>query len=303
MPICYWQLCHCPDATPCAEHDGFGCGLLNGTAISDEAQVNDPVTASLAAALVMLTDNATRIEAIKTRLTTQKADLEREKAEIERDAKAAKNRQERKAAGARADKANGKIRTMADELNAITAELDAMMAGWRTAIATGSNKLIIPYSDPGGYCACYTRKQQRLILIANRITNEQAVYANAQARYNAIRAIVLTAISDVKVWTGTFLSAVVLYAWFYFAFNETGALIILVALIVIAVALLVTLIDMVTLASEMDASQRRLAALVLMYYRLQKISTCKKKDQPGDDDSDWFEWFGGWLENPTHFGH
>ena len=303
MAICYWQLCHCPDATPCAEHDGFDCSLFKGATISDEAQANDPITAALNAALVMMTDDETKIEAAKTKLKARKTDLEREKREIERDANAATNRSQRQGASDRADKANQAIKKLADELTAITDELDAMIARWQTATSTASSKLIKPYADASGYCACYDRKKQRLAVIAAQISSEQAVYGNLLSQYSAIRATVLTAVTDVKIWTGSLLTGAILYAWIYFAFSQVAAIAILVALIIIALALLALIIHVLVLQSQMAASLRRLTALILMYYRLQNISTCQKDDSTGDDDSEWFEWFQGWLEKPTQPAH
>jgi hypothetical protein len=82
-----------------------------------------------------------------------------------------------------------------------------------------------------------------------------------------------------------------------------AAIAILVALIIIALALLALIIHVLVLQSQMDASLLRLTALILMYYRLQKISTCQKRNSTGNDDSDWFEWFQGWLEKPAQAGH
>jgi hypothetical protein len=220
MGICYWQLCHCPDASPCAEHQGLNCGLFNGGAVSDEAQVKDAITAAVEAALVMMTDDETKIAAEKIRLQARKSDLEREKADIERDAKGAQNKTQRQAISDRADKANESIKKLANEITAITDELDAMVARWQSATSTASNRLIIPYADVAGYCACYDRKKQRLAVIAGQITTEQAVYANLLTQYAAIKANVLGAITDVKIWTGTLLTGAILYAWIYFALTR-----------------------------------------------------------------------------------
>jgi uncharacterized FlaG/YvyC family protein len=303
MQICYWQLCHCPDATPCGEHNGFHCSEVNGAIVTDETKIKDSVTNALEAALLMFDKDQVKIDATKTTLETQRSMLEREKDEIERDAKAAKNRAERQAVAERAERTNERIKKLADEISKITDELEAMNTRWQIAIATGSNRLILPYTDTSGYCACYNRKTQRLAVIATSIANEQANYGAALAQYNSINAAALAYLTDVRNWKGGFVTAAIFAAWFYLGIGETAALAILVGLIVIALALLALNIYMFNLLSRMEAAEKRLAALILMYYRLQQISTCKKEGADADDDSSWFDSLFDWLENPEVSHH
>lgn len=298
MSICYWQLCHCPDATPCDEHQGFDCSLVDGIPIASESQVKDPVTRSLEAALLVLTSDQTRIDAVRNEIETRRSELQREKTEIEGDANAATDRHERSAVSDHATRANERAKQIADELGVLMDELDGMLARWQTAVATGSGCLIIPYADVVGYCACYDRKKQRLAVIGTQIANEQAIHGASLVQFNAVRATVLADAVNIKTWTGGLVGLAILFAWLWLAFNKTAAIAILVTLIVIALALLASILHVLNLQSQMNASQRRLAALILMYYRLQQISTCRKEDSDADDDSEWFKSFFDRLNNP-----
>ena len=297
MSICYWQLCHCPDATPCSEHQGIKCSLFNGATVTSASEVKDSVTRGLEAAILMLAHDQNRIDAVKAKLETEKSNLEREKSDIEREAHAAKDRTERRAVEDHANKTNEKIKKLADELSSALDELDAMTMRWQTAVSTGSSRLMIPYSDASGYCACYDRKKQRLALLAGRISAEQATYAALLAQYNTLKASILPVLLNVKTWATGLVSLAILLAWLWFAFNEAALIAILVGLIVVALALLGLIMQVVSLQSQMDASQRRLALLILIYYRLQRISTCQKEQAELEDEWDWFEQFLGDLDD------
>ena len=302
MPICYWNLCHCPDGTPCAEHQGSNCSLFNNTVVTDESQIKDSTTRDLEAAVLNFSKDRARIDTIKDELQTQKDFLEHEKNEIERDTKTATNMSQRRALAQRASRTEDKIKQMADELARVNDELDAMLVRWQAAIATGSGKLITPYVDAGGYCACYDRKKHRLAVIATQISNEQAVYANLLAQLSPIRSAVLTAFNDVRIWRGSILTAIIVGVWIYLGISEAAALAILIGLIIVALALAALIAYVASLVSLMNASQARLAALILMYYRLQWISTCEKMSGAGHSDAGWFKWLFDWVDKPKVLG-
>jgi hypothetical protein len=297
MAICYWQLCHCPDATPCGEHDGVQCSMAGGTTVSSESQINDSITRALEAALLKMEGDQVEIDTAKVTLETQKTLLETEKSEIERDIKAAKDRSGRRAVMERAEKSNARIKKLADEIQTLMDKLDAMTARWQTAIATGSNRLILPYSDTSGYCACYNRKTQRLAVIAAQIASEQAKFG-ALMQYNAIRANITSYLTDVRNWRGGILTLIIVAAWIYLGMSQAAIDTIGVGLIILALALFALLILGITLVSQMDAAEKRLVALVLIYYRLQQISTCKKQGSDAQGDFDWYDWLFDWLEKP-----
>jgi hypothetical protein len=260
MPTCYWQLCHCPDVAPCSEHDGVECSMAGGTTVTAESQIN-----ALEADLLMMDRDQIEIDAAKATLETQKTLLETEKSEIERDIKAAKNRSERRAVMERAEKTNERIKKLADEIQSVTDKLDAMATRWQTAIATGSNRLILPYTDTSGYCACYNRKTQRLAVIAAQIATEQAKFAAAMMQYNATRASIMSYLTDVRNWTGGILTLIIVAAWIYLGMSQAAINTITIGLIILALALYAVLIYVINLVSQMDAAEKRLAALVLMY--------------------------------------
>jgi hypothetical protein len=295
MAICYWQLCHCPDAMPCGEHDGVQCSMAGGTTVSSESQINDSITRALEAALLMMEGDQVEISSAKATYETQKTLLETEKSEIERDIKAAKDRRERRAVMERAEKTNARMKKLADEIQTLMDKLDAMTARWQTAIATGSNRLILPYSDASGYCACYNRKTQRLAVIATQIATEQAKFGAALMQYTAIRASITSYLTDVRNWRGGILTLIIVAAWIYLGMSQAAINTIGVGLIILALALFALLIHGINLVSQMDAAEKRLAGLVLMYYRLQQISTCKKQGSDAQDDFDWYHWLFDWL--------
>ncbi len=303
MPACYWQLCHCPDVDPCSEHDGVECSMAGGTTVTAESQINDAITSALEAALLMMDRDQIEIDAAKTTLEVQKTLLETEKIEIDRDIKAAKNRTERRAVLERAEKTNERIKKLADEIQSVTDKLDAMATRWQTAIATGTNRLVLPYADTTGYCECYNRKKQRLAVIAAQIATEQAKFAAAMMQYNATRASIMSYLTDVRNWRGGILTLIIVAAWIYLGMSQAAINTIGIGLIILALALYAVLIYAINLVSQMDAAEKRLTALVLMYYRLQQISTCKKQGSDAQDDCDWYKWLFDWLEKPKISQH
>jgi hypothetical protein len=285
MPICFWNLCHCPDAQPCTEHTGTGCSIVNGQPITDPSQVDDAVTRAGEVAIGKITGDMQRADAIVRQLEARKAELERERDDFERESRDADSYSKRRALIQRERDIARRNEKLGDELTALAEELHALGNSAQVAVAPLSNALQIPFSDPTGYCTCYQAKVAQLQALAAQIAAEQVTLGAATTAYNAARAVV---IPKLKI---TFsIASVVFLAIFLLLGGAVGAV------IGAFVALLFTAVTVVGLAVQLGMrraavlrSRARLYALWLSYYRLQTIPTCVRSvDQchEGDDDTE-----------------
>jgi hypothetical protein len=286
MPVCYWTLCHCPDAQPCAEHEGIECGTFGGRSISDESQVQDAVTRDAENAILALADEDAKLDAVKARLDARKAELERDRDEFQRAVGEARSRAGRQRVIDLERAYESKYRNLNAELLATVAELDAIGQGPQAIVARLSNRVVIPYSSATGYCACYQRKRDRLAALGRQIAAEQTAVGAAQTRYNAYKAQLLPELKIVFSVATTF----VIFGYLLFGF-PTGHVILLLTVIAVAILVLAMVIDLVLLRAAIEASRTRLAKLFLAYYRVQQISTCRVPPPRDEEEEDGDEAF------------
>jgi len=277
MPICFWNLCHCPDAQPqpCVEHTGTGCSIVNGTAITNAAQVDDAITREAEVALGNLSGDLQRAEEITRQLEARKTDLERERADFERQANAADSMSERRAVVQQQQAIAQRYARLDGELRAVTAEINALGNSARVSVAPLSAALIIPYSDAAGYCACYSEKVRQLGSIRSQITAELATLAAATAAFNGTRA-------GIRPIAPFALPGVLVLLLFIVIGAGLGFL--LTALVTACLTALAVLTLAATLAAQKSAilqSQVRLYKLWLSYYRIQQIPTCQQAATDG----------------------
>lgn len=270
MPICFWNLCHCPDIQPCVEHTGRGCSIVNGTAITNATQVDDAITRGAEVALGNLGSDIQRVGEITRQLEARKADLERERSELERDANAADSMSERRAVVERERAIARRYERLGDELTAVVDELEALGNPAQVAVAPLSAALVIPYSDATGYCACYQEKLRQLSALAAQITAELATLATATAAYNAARTIILP---KLRV---TFTIAFGVLILVFVILGVAAGLVIgaFLALMFTAITVVALAIQLGTRRAAVLQSRVRLYKLWLSYYRIQQIPTC-----------------------------
>jgi multidrug efflux pump subunit AcrA (membrane-fusion protein) len=293
MPQCFWQLCTCPDTQPCPEHKGLECSILNGRLITKPEDVNDALTAEAELSLVAMDADDTRLRQLTTQLETRKRDLEREKQDIERMLRNASGYSERKAAVARAKDLDARLSNLDSELRAILDELDVLERRWKWAVNRVSSRLILPYADPNGYCACYTRKVNRLSAVASMFAREQAIIAAVTAEMNAIRVqlqIGFLQFTNLKL-ANTLAASLTILMFLLTGSLLTAILTLLVGLAAISIGLFILMLHKMTLTARSLAAQRRLLKLFLLYYRLQQIPTCRP---PQPEDLEWLL-FWQWL--------
>lgn len=289
MPICFWNLCHCPDAQPCVEHTGTGCSIVNGTAIGNVTQVVDANTRAGEVALGSLGVDTQRADAIVLQLETRKAEIERERSELETAGQQANTMAKRRAVIARQRAIARRYARLGDELTALAAELDRLGDTAQVAVAPLSAALQIPYADPSGYCACYRAKLAQLQALATQITAELATMAAANAAYNAARA---AAIPKLRL---TFTLAAGVFIALFILLGVPAGLVLaaFIALLFTAVTVLGLAVQLGMRRSALLRSRAALYALWLDYYRIQTIPTCqrsvgsKKEDgKSADEKSD-----------------
>lgn len=275
MPICFWNLCHCPDAQPCVEHTGTGCSIVNGTAITSATQVEDALTRAAEVALGNLSGDLQRAEEITRQLEARKVALERERADFERQANAAGSMSERRAVVQRQRAIAERYARLDGELRAVVAEITALGNAAQVSVAPLSAALVIPYSDAAGYCACYSEKVRRLGAINAQITAELATLGAATAAFNGTRATFRPAIP---------FAAPAILILLLFIIISAGVGYLITALVTACLTAMAVLTLAGTIAAQKSAilqSQVRLYKLWLSYYRVQQIPTCQKAASEG----------------------
>ncbi len=282
MPACFWILCHCPDQEPCAEHTGTGCSFLGGRFISAEDQVGDAVTRECEAALAQLDRDSQRLDQIKAQLEARKAELERDRQDLDQQAAAASTRADRQAVVNREREIERKYRNLETEVRDLVREIDNLGNASMTAMTTVSGRLLIPYSDPSGYCECYQEKLRQLARLATSITAELATLAAATAAFNAAKA---AAIPKLRI---TFTLAAGIFLALFIILGVPQGLVVaaFIALLFAAITVIGLVIQLASRRSAMLASRKRLLALRLSYYRIQQIPTCQPVDEDDDDEED-----------------
>jgi hypothetical protein len=275
MPICFWKLCHCPDGTPCVEHDGAECSQLNGVNITKESDVSDALTGAIAVAIATLEGEKAAAEKARKQMEDKRTEIEKDLSDLQNLIDNATDR-----AGRRA------VRDKYEELykkytNTITDLGDALDRYQRIVqypigqIGRTQPSLIIPYSDPAGYCACYQEKLKRLAAVAGALAAEQANFANLAASLNTYRQTVRNyykyATTLAVVAGGTL--AWFLYIYLGITFWGWQTLLILIAVAAVLAGMIAYVLYMEHLIA---ASQILILKLMLEYYELQSIPTCKK---------------------------
>jgi hypothetical protein len=304
MPLCYWTLCHCPDQRPCVEHTGFHCGLWNGTAVRTPADVNDALTRDAELALVRLDRDSTQLDTLEARLSAERDELEREQRELE-DALQRGALGERRATINRLEVAYARLPGIRQDMRGVLADLDSLNARITSAGGLISTFLVVPYTSPTGYCACYDEKRRRLHPLVGQRAASAAMLAQPFAQRAAITGQVrswftqLPSQSNVMSTLGsvTFFAAL----FMFLLFGKVAAFFaVMVGLLLIAITLIDMIIALLRLDRQIMSIRRRIVKLDLLYYRVQSISTCQPPALPGtgtgvtppppiDDNAWWVE--------------
>jgi hypothetical protein len=261
--------------------------------ITSETQINDATTAALEAFVALCDGDTQKLASIRAMIEAQKAELEREQAQIKQQFASARNRSERRAAVDHAEQLAQKADAIRSDLLKVDEELEVLTKARENAISRASSRLILPYGDATGYCACYSRKLQRLAVIASQIAAQQAIYAANAAALAAARAT----IHRYYRYAGGAVITVLIFLFVIFGTGGAGVNAAIVAGVVLVIALLALFLYLLSLRLAMSAALRQQALLMLMYYRLQQIPTCVKAPDDEDDD-DWYQYFFDWLEHP-----
>jgi hypothetical protein len=269
MAVCYWQLCDCPTNQPCTEHKGLGCSILNGVTITSDVQVKDANTAGGDAAIAQLSGDKQTLAQLKTQLEARKAEIERDKADLDATFRNATNRAQRRAAVDKSEAIAKKYEHLNDELRNVMDQITATGVAPQVAVSRLTSRLIIPYAATGGYCSCYQRKQQVLAAIASQLAAEQARHGALLVQYNTYKAQVYP---DLK-FTFTIASGFVIFMFVYFGVG-VGLASVLVTELVVVLILIAMIIDVLNMQADLLASEAKIAALALGYYRIQQIPSC-----------------------------
>jgi len=277
MPLCYWKLCTCPDTQPCSEHHGNHCGLFNGLQITTNNQVVDGNTRNADAALLRMTADEATIDMEIAKAEQRKQQLEKMKHELEASFDGAKSVGQRRAAIQKGRQAHKTANEVNQEAIAAAQQAYALITGWQSAFGAMSINLIRPYSDPAGYCNCYSTKVSQLAAIDTQIAAVQTQWnidSAEMARYRrhlwSIAKAVPTIVTGLGIW------AYILFGW--------GAALMkamFVILLVVAIMVWAFVLRLLYLKKRMAALAKQLLGLQLIYYRVQSIGTCIKF--PGEE--------------------
>jgi hypothetical protein len=272
MPSCYWSLCDCPKTHPCPEHDGTGCSVLNGKQITTEADVDDAVTRSTEAAIAQLQGDVARLTQIRNVLQAKKAQLEKERSDLEQQSQAATNRAERQAVIDQQRAIAAKHANLSAEITGYVNEIDGLGTSYVTAATTISTAIVLPYSDPAGYCACYQAKLADLNRLSGLITTEMATLAAATASLNAAK----TAVVPKLKFTLTVATGVVLIVFIILGFWAGLAIAAFLSLMFVALTVVGLAIQLGVRQNARLVSRIALLGYWLSYYRVQQVPTCLK---------------------------
>jgi hypothetical protein len=281
MAACYWGPCHCPDAEPCAEHAGYNCGRWNTIAVQNLSQIQDALTRDAELAITALAADQRRVNDIRRRLERRRDELEREKNDVERALGAASSIGERRVAADRLQRLYDRVPTLHKELLQAVTDLSSINASARLAGSQISLSLIVPYSSPSGYCACYDVKRDRLAAIATqRDRQRQALTPLLMQRghvlnqFNNLFSLVPDPNNLLKVFTTIAIGAAILV--FILAGALTAQIAFLLGVIAFYVILFMLLAELASVDRQIMAVRQRMVGLDLAYYRLQSISTCQQ---------------------------
>jgi hypothetical protein len=295
---CYWKLCNCP--TPplnkaCSQHGGFSCSLWQNQTISTETQITDTLTRELTTAIADADKDAAQLEIFQTRATQMQADIQRDNQKINEEINNADSYSSRKQAEAATEKAVDDAKKRRDEYRQMVDDSSGIVEKTVLAIDRGFYRLIIPYSNSSGYCACYQRKVKRLAGLASKITTEQTNLNTLQNfTWPTAKNRMVVALGSLvfPAFVGVVMGIKLLLA--YLGFVSLGTLLPILAAIALLAAMVIiaaTALYMLSVAQNIVKTRKRLLRLILLYYRVQQISTCQKHedDDEGDVDDDYVD--------------
>jgi hypothetical protein len=274
MPSCFWQLCHCPDQQPCLEHAGFFCGRWNG-------QVVDTVTRDAELSIVRLTADSADLDRIRIQLDARRAALEAEAREIERGLNQPGTFDERRALVSKMFGTANRNASLNAEIAQALADLSAINQRAMTAGGLIATHLVVPYTSPAGYCACYAAKQAQLASVIEAANREQAnVLTPLVTQLGVLSGQIMTLfsggnVSRIGLLLGGLKAAAALAAFILIGV-KVSFLLSFLALLLFAIFLLYLIVQAVTLQIRIAQSRARIVKLHLAYYRIQEISTCQR---------------------------
>lgn len=301
MALCYWKVCDCPDATPCAQHSGVACGTHDGHQIDKAEQVGDAVTHRAELALMKMEDDKARVNQIAARLEARRDELQRVQADIEQRLRAADSYAKRRDAIAFAKQKNKEYADLDRELKAVLSDLDMLENSWRWEGNVLASRLVVPYVDPSAYCSCYDVKKQRLAVINGLCAPHLAEIGLCLAEIAKIRTELqpgFTQFNTLKKGFSVVAAATIL------VFLITGTVAaatwaLLVGLIAVAILLIIAHVRLADLRRRILLAQIQIMKLNLHYYRTQQIATClPAKAGATAPGGDWWDEVWELFENP-----
>jgi len=286
MVLCYWGKCTCPDRQPCQEHHGNHCGLWNRVQVRQLSQVVDGVTRDADAAIARMTRDESDIDASIRTLEQRKRELEDTKRDLEGAFDNARSPGARRAAIAQGRRAEARVAVVQQELLRVTDDLDAMTQGWQGAFGRLSVRLVIPYTDPAGYCTCYADKQARLAAVNTQITTAMTQWSALKREFNLYR----SNLANIVRTPLTIAAGLGLWAYIIFGIGAAFWKAIFVILLVIAILVIALAIRIAWIVKRMAALSRQVQGFQLTYYRMQSILTCiQLAGDPPPGGSSWWE--------------
>ncbi len=288
---CYWKLCDCPDKTPaslpCSQHAGFSCGYWAGGLVSTLTDISDQVTQTIEDRIYFYDLQADELNQLRTELEQKKAEAEREHRELENQLNNANTISQRRALLRTVERKMTEYRRKKAELQATLDDLAVKVNIPDATLWQSYAYLRIPFSEPGGNCKCYQTKVGRLSTLSTQITTDltrlqtltTTTWPTAQ---NRTRASLIALALPAAVGLGVLIKA--LLFWIGLISGPPGWILLAIAAILAFALIIGMALYQISVFQDIVATRARLLKSILLYYRLQQITTCQIPLTPEGED-------------------
>ncbi len=303
---CYWNLCDCPDKTPasltCTQHGGYGCGYWAGGLVTALTDITDPVTQLIEDRVVFYNLQTEELIQLRADLEQKKAQAEREHRELENQLNNANTSGKRRNLLNTLERKMSEYRLKKQELQATLDDLSVKINIPDATLWQSYAYLRIPFSEPGGSCKCYQTKVGRLAALATQITTDltrlqtltTTTWPTAQNRTKAsLISLAFPAALGIVALIKAFLF------WIGLLSGPPGWVLLAIAVLLTFALVIGMALYQLSVFQDIIDTRVRLLNTILLYYRLQQISTCtipETYEEDGEED-------GGGHNDEGHGNH
>ena len=203
----------------------------------------DGITRDAEIGIIALDSDRDEVDILKDEFEQLKIDLENEKNEIEQGLNNSTGIGNRRQTARRIEQAYVRLGEINNRSQQVMADFDSINARATNAGALISTYLIVPYTNPVGFCDCYEEKKDRLAPIDTQANIQRRRLGPLFAQLNSVKSQVFNTISLIPgqtttiriVGSLTFLAAIL--AFILFGWNA-AILVAIIGLLVLAMVLI-----------------------------------------------------------------